>query len=121
MRCDNCMKELPTDSASFCPFCGKKPKEENPPHRLAAGTVLHNRYLVGATLGEGGFGITYVGFDQTLYIKVAVKEYYPSGIATRFNTISNDVRVSADWQQESFEKGKDSFLKEARSVAQFSN
>ena len=121
MRCYNCMKELPTDSASFCPFCGKNPKEQNPPHRLAAGTVLHNRYLIGATLGEGGFGITYVGFDQTLYIKVAVKEYYPSGIATRFNTISNDVRVSADRQQESFEKGKDSFLKEARSVAQFSN
>ena len=121
MRCYNCMKELPTDSVPFCPFCGKNPNEQNPPHRLAAGTVLHNRYLVGATLGEGGFGITYVGFDQTLYIKVAVKEYYPSGIATRFNTISNDVRVSADWQQESFEKGKDSFLKEARSVAQFSN
>ena len=121
MRCYNCMKELPTDSVPFCPFCGKNPKEQNPPHRLAAGTVLHNRYLVGATLGEGGFGITYVGFDQTLYIKVAVKEYYPSGIATRFNTISNDVRVSAERQQESFEKGKDSFLKEARSVAQFSN
>ncbi|MBQ1452676.1 MAG: hypothetical protein IIZ23_01780, partial [Ruminococcus sp.] len=86
MRCYHCMKALSTDNATFCPFCGKEPFEQNAPHRLAAGTVLHNRYLIGNTLGEGGFGITYVGFDQTLDIKVAVKEYFPSGIANRTHT-----------------------------------
>ena len=121
MRCLNCMKELPTDRASFCPYCGKDPNGQNTLlHRLSPGTVLHNRYLVGTTLGEGGFGITYVGFDQTLFIKVAVKEYYPSGIATRVNTVSNDVLVGIDKQKNNFANGKNSFLQEARSVAQFS-
>ena len=121
MRCYNCMKELPLDNASFCPFCGKNPNEQNTlPHRLAPGTVLHERYLIGAALGEGGFGITYVGFDKTLYIKVAVKEYYPSGIASRVNTISNTVSVNTDKQKNAFDTGKESFLREARSVAQFS-
>ena len=120
MRCYNCMKELRIENALFCPFCGKNPKEQNALHRLSAGTVLHDRYLVGATLGEGGFGITYVGFDTTLQMKVALKEYYPSGIAARVNTVSNTVSVGVEKQKNIFDSGKDSFLNEARSVAQFS-
>ena len=120
MRCSNCMKELTVENAVFCPYCGKNPKEQNALHRLSAGTVLHDRYLVGATLGEGGFGITYVGFDTTLQMKVALKEYYPSGIATRVNTVSNTVSVGVEKQKNIFDSGKDSFLNEARSVAQFS-
>ena len=82
MICTHCMKEI-KENSTFCPFCGNAVSEPNPPHRLAPGTLLNNRYLVGTALGEGGFGITYVGYDKTLDIKVAIKEYFPSGCATR--------------------------------------
>ena len=39
--------------------------------------------MIGEKLGQGGFGITYRGFDLTLKMKVAIKEYYPSGIVGR--------------------------------------
>ena len=62
MYCWHCMAQLNTESV-ICPQCGKPPHELNPPHHLAAGTVLDKRILVGNAIGEGGFGITYVGFD----------------------------------------------------------
>lgn len=74
MRCYNCMKELKRES-KYCPYCGKESSASNPPHQLAAGTMLNGKYLIGNAIGEGGFGITYVGFDTTLEIKVAVNNY----------------------------------------------
>ncbi len=119
MRCTHCMKEI-NEKSEYCPFCDKAVSEPNPPHRLAAGTLLNNRYLVGNTLGEGGFGITYVGYDQTLDIKIAIKEYFPSGCATRNNTISNEVTLNISRQKEYYKNGKERFLQEARSIARFS-
>ena len=119
MICTHCMKEI-KENSTFCPFCGNAVSEPNPPHRLAPGTLLNNRYLVGTALGEGGFGITYVGYDKTLDIKVAIKEYFPSGCATRNNTISNDVTLNITRQIEYYKNGKERFLQEARSIARFS-
>ena len=113
------MKELKTD-AKFCPYCGKNPSEQNPPHQLAAGTVLNKKYLIGNAIGEGGFGITYVGIDQTLDIKIAVKEYFPAGYANRFNTYTNDVTINYNNTNDYFSHGKDNFLREAKSIAKFS-
>ena len=38
MRCNNCMKEIPSGSAQvkFCPYCGKNPNKENPPQQPSA-------------------------------------------------------------------------------------
>ena len=65
MHCFHCMHELPAGGTGFCPRCGKPAQEPNAPHQLAAGTILNNRYLVGNVIGEGGFGITYIGFDRS--------------------------------------------------------
>jgi serine/threonine protein kinase len=41
---------------------------------LASGSILNNRYRIDAQLGKGGMGTVYLAYDQTLQLKVAVKE-----------------------------------------------
>lgn len=82
--CIFCMEPL-NDTAECCPHCGKAQRITAPAHHLKPGTRLAGRYLVGCALGEGGFGITYLGRDEKLDMHVAVKEYYPKGYANRAN------------------------------------
>ncbi len=74
--------ELFDESLPRCPHCGYEQAAEPFPFGVRPGTILRGRYLVGRVLGQGGFGITYVGYDLTLELKVAVKEYFPAGIVT---------------------------------------
>ena len=75
-RCYGCMEE----TVSYpCPHCGYIPGGKGPDYALRPGSILNGKYIVGRILGQGGFGITYVGWDLMLERKVAVKEYYPSG------------------------------------------
>ena len=63
---------------TFCSECGRPyGSVETEPFALKPGTILDGKYLVGEMLGQGGFGITYIGFDLLLEQKVAIKEYYP--------------------------------------------
>jgi Tol biopolymer transport system component/predicted Ser/Thr protein kinase len=41
---------------------------------LNPGSVLHDRYRIEGKLGKGGMGAVYLAFDQTLQIRVALKE-----------------------------------------------
>ena len=68
-----------------CEHCGFDERTENLSHQLPIGTLLQNQYLVGKVLGQGGFGITYIGWDQHLSIPVAIKEYFPTGYVNREN------------------------------------
>ena len=65
------------DSAPFCPRCGKKTSDTaaEAPYHLTPGTMLAERYLVGKFIGEGGFGITYIGLDTVLSKRVAKVSY----------------------------------------------
>ena len=56
-------------------------------HQLPAGVILKDRYQIREVLGQGGFGITYKGYDRTLDTMVAIKEYFPFGIAYRIRKI----------------------------------
>lgn len=88
------------------------------PLYLQPGTVLNGQYQIGGVLGHGGFGITYLAHDLNLNVKVAIKEYLPGELATR---IPGNVEVSV-YSGEArglFEYGLDSFLEEARTLAQF--
>lgn len=103
---------------SNCPYCGYGYKEEPFAFGLKQETILRGRYLTGRVLGQGGFGITYIGYDLTLDIKVAIKEYFPSGCATRNHTVSNQVQWNtAQFDRATWQAGCDSFLKEARRMA----
>ena len=63
-------------------------------YSLKAGSRLDDRYIVMDVIGEGGFGITYLGFDERLEIKVAIKEYYPQHLVARMNNYGNEVAVT---------------------------
>lgn len=52
-------------------------------HCLRKGTRLIGRYTIEKVLGQGGFGITYLGIDELHEKKVAIKEFFPQGIVTR--------------------------------------
>lgn len=91
------------------------------PHHLRMGTRLNNRYLIQGVLGEGGFGITYVGMDEVLCQKVAVKEFFPRGAITRNNQQTNEVVSVYGTKAANFHQGEEKFLQEARTLAQFNN
>lgn len=93
--------------------------EERDYYLLYKGVVLKNRYEIQGVIGEGGFGITYIGLDRTLNMRVAIKEFYPQGAVIRNNSISNNITVSGIDKKEFFYKGKEQFLREARILAQF--
>ncbi|MBP0068448.1 hypothetical protein JYQ79_17165, partial [Anaerobutyricum hallii] len=50
---------------------------------LRKGTRLIGRYTIEGVLGQGGFGITYLGIDELPEKKVAIKEFFTQGIVTR--------------------------------------
>ena len=74
-RCLKCM-ELFNAEFEICPHCGHIVGNfDLDSLQLYPGSILHDRYLVGCAIGEGGFGIAYIGWDKILEQKVAIKEY----------------------------------------------
>ena len=119
--CMHCMDPL-EDSDNFCTSCGKNISDEIPGHHLIPDGKLNNRYIVGKSIGEGGFGITYIGRDSRVNRKVAIKEYYPNGFVNRTNTVSSTVICNvSDDKKAFFEKGKKRFLEEAETLGDFSS
>ena len=104
----------------ICPHCGLNENDLGgaSPAFIKPGYVLNDRYIVGIALGQGGFGITYIGFDKVLGQRVAIKEYYPSDIAQR---VPGDRTVMPFTNSDSnFEHGKQKFIDEARTLGRFS-
>ena len=89
-------------------------------HCLRKGTRLIGRYTIEGVLGQGGFGITYLGIDELHEKKVAIKEFFPQGIVTRNTEYEDTVTVTYVEEKADYEKGKERFLKEARTMAKFS-
>ena len=115
--CYGCFQEK--EPGSFCPHCGFNENEEQPYLALPLGTLLNGRYMLGKVLGVGGFGITYLAYDLTLEIKVAIKEYMPSAIATR-NADRYHVTLTGRVEGE-YQSGMERFLDEAKILAKLQN
>ena len=116
--CIKCMKEKSAPNA-VCEHCGfDASKVSVPPHHLEPCTILTGKYLVGMAIGEGGFGITYIGMDLNLEMRVAIKEYYPHGCAIR-DRRGNSCTVNSyeGGRQNYFEAGREKFINEARLLA----
>ena len=121
--CFGCMKEK-ENPGQRCPRCGFDINEymQNCSARvLRPGTILNGQYLVGKVLGEGGFGITYLAFDLNVMMAVAIKEYFPSGLASRDGSEKSDGRISAfsGEKKNYFEHGLNNFVEEVRKLMQF--
>lgn len=116
--CMGCM-EVYEDKYDICPYCGYK---EGAPAKeaihLAPGTVIGNKYIVGQSIGNGGFGVTYIGWDAVLNQKIAIKEYLPSEFSTRAMGVSN-VTIFTGQKEEQFLSGVNKFMDEARRLAKF--
>ena len=83
-RCYKCMSALTDDNSPICPECGyNNASPDQPNQALSRGSVLKGRYIIGCTLGQGGFGITYIGYDWVLDTPVCIKEFFPAGAASR--------------------------------------
>ena len=116
--CLKCMRKL--NGSPVCARCGfdNTPPVKSEPYHLKPGSVLAGKYLIGKVIGEGGFGITYIGLQMTLSKRVAIKEYYPSGAANRSIDSSENVIVTGN-RIDFYEKGMQRFLDEAKNVAAF--
>lgn len=91
-------------------------------HTLLPGTILHKNYIIDTVLGQGGFGITYSGTCISTKTQVAIKEFFPSGTATRLNKDGNILVSHFDGQPAaSFQKGMHRFLNEANLLKEFHN
>ena len=117
--CPACFTPVGEGSAA-CPACGYDELQpgEGGWNLLKPGAILHGRYMVGRTLGQGGFGITYVGMDMLLNVKLAIKEYFPSGLAMRNPDSRTVMRVSEE-VAEDFLRGMEKFIDESRTLARF--
>ena len=121
--CPGCMREVENkEQMAECPHCGYPLQNpQSAPHQLQPFTILKGKYLIGRVIGEGGFGITYLGYDLTLEITVAIKEFYPNGFVTREANVTPKLTIYAGNNAADIEKWRDNFIREARSLAKFAN
>lgn len=76
---------------------------------LPNGTVIGG-LKVGSFLGQGGFGITYLAYDEQSQRRLALKEYFPSDHAIRRR---DGTVASKDDEQKIFDFGLEAFITEA--------
>ena len=131
--CPGCMRELNTEEKSGqkkegrCPCCGfdLSAYQQNP-RCLPLNTILAGKYLVGKVLGEGGFGITYMGYDLNMKTRIAIKEYFPVELVSRDTTRRTEgggsdrvISLSGE-KSKTYQQGLKKYVDEACSVSQFS-
>ena len=116
--CYHCFRYVP--EGEKCPFCGYDPRQDEGQYRIALrpGTQLANRYVIGRVLGQGGFGVTYVALDSQTRARVAVKEYLPTEFVSR-DADGTTLLLNSLNLREDFEYGKQQFLTEAKTLAEF--
>ena len=84
---------------------------------LRPGSHLHGgHYIVERVLGQGGFGITYLGEQVSLGRKVAIKEFFMKELCNRDSDTSY-VYVGSSGSLDTVDRFRQKFVKEARNLA----
>lgn len=90
-------------------------------NELHANTSLHNRrYAIQKTLGQGGFGITYLAYDNVNRRQVAIKEFFMKELCNR-NGKNHHMSVPSTGSRQLVDKFRAKFLKEANTIANLSH
>lgn len=119
--CIACMHPLDKDGS--CAYCHFQQEGYQPiPRCLRPGTELVGRYVLGKVLGEGSFGITYIAWDTLLDTAVAIKEYFPSSLASRHVGDGGDhnVYIYEKTEKRNYQDNLQKYLDEAKSLSAFS-
>lgn len=122
-RCWACMEPL-EEGQKICPKCHYRNELYYAnPRCLKPGTVLNDRFYIGMVLGEGGFGVTYIGWDSNLDMTVAIKEYFPSNMASRDCTasISKNINVFGGESEQEYTQGLERYIREAKVLSKFND
>lgn len=84
--------------------------------RLPDNTLLQNgRYIIKRTLGQGGFGITYLAEQGFLRKQFAIKEFFLRDLCIR----EEGTKMTAVTQADMVERYQTKFFKEAQIIARF--
>ena len=115
--CDFCFSPLmPGQQCTACGLTHENYKASA--GLLKPGTNLMGKYIIGRALGRGGFGVTYVAFSAEKRRPVAIKEFFPTGIACRGDDDEHITIVSKN-ELENFQKGAARFFEEAQTLSKF--
>lgn len=120
-RCLGCFRGI-DESSEVCPYCGYRQKGSDVPKWvLPPGTILNGKYQIGRSLGEGGFGITYLAWDMNMETKIAIKEYFPANAVSRdvSSSSGNHITQNVTYGSLNFDEGLKRYAKEASILTKF--
>ncbi len=104
--CMGCMQEIGNNR--ICPECGFDNAEKQQAPFLPYGTVLLNRYIVGAGIDTNGESTRYLSFDKQTGDIVIVCEFLPMGL---FNREEGQREVKVNYENRlAYNKLKDEFV-----------
>ena len=96
-----------------CRNCGYHAEESSAAKDyLAPVTILKEKYLLGKSLGQGGFGITYLAENMQSGLRCCIKEYFPSGLL-QGRTPDGALIIADEENRPEYEEGKQQFIEEA--------
>ena len=104
--CMGCMQEI--GNKTVCPSCGFDNTEKQQAPFLPYGTLLANRYIVGAGVDTNGESTRYLSFDKQTGDVVIICEFLPIGLFSRAEG-ETEVRVNYE-NRLVYNKLKDEFL-----------
>ena len=104
--CMGCMQEIGNNR--ICPDCGFDNSEKQHSPFLPYGTVLSNRYVVGAGIDTNGESTRYIAFDKQTGDVVIVREFLPMGLFAREEG-QKEIKVNYE-NRLIFSKLKDDFV-----------
>ena len=78
------------------------------------------KYKIEKVLGQGGFGITYLGLQTGLNRSVAIKEFFMKEYCEREETTSK-VLLGSQGSRDIVDRFRIKFIKEAQTIAQMDN
>ena len=119
--CIFCMREKNSQD-EICPYCGNSNETyKKSEYALPPFTILNGRYLVGKTIGAGGFGITYLAMDLVLERRVAIKEFFMNDAMYRTKAYAVTVSTINRAQEEMYRASREKFEREAKILAHLNN